>query len=304
MKIVRDEKGRFAKGTIPPTLSKESRKKQVESHSKWYTNPDNAEKVERFKKNVGIATRKHLDELKKQGKYDEYIKQLSEKVSKAKKGTPFTEEHKAAIKKGHFSKKPNRDEVLEKISISLKKGYDSGEIQHWSEGLTKETDERLRNSKASQPHSKEWNENVSIGLNNSKKWKEYIKSEKHKEDCSKGGVAAIKSLQLRPNKPEQKFIDLCKKYNLPYRYVGDGQFWLGYPPRNPDFLNVNGEKTVVEIHGVYWHLLKPQKKDPDLTRKIVEFEEQSHYSKYGFKSVVIWDDELDNTSLVLDKLRG
>ena len=39
-------------------------------------------------------------------------------------------------------------------------------------------------------------------------------------------------------------IDLINKYNLPYKYTGNGKFILG--GKNPDFVNVNGEKICEE----------------------------------------------------------
>lgn len=51
--------------------------------------------------------------------------------------------------------------------------------------------------------------------------------------------------------PEKRFIELCRKYHLPFRYVGDGSRWIG--SYNPDFVEENGRKLVVEIFGEYWH---------------------------------------------------
>jgi len=99
---------------------------------------------------------------------------------------------------------------------------------------------------------------------------------------------------------EQRFINLCKKYNLPYKYVGDGSFWV--KNRNPDFINTNGEKKIVNINGIYWHLWKHQKENPSLTKKDVEIKEMAHYEPYGFKSIIIWEDEMDNDKIILKKL--
>jgi hypothetical protein len=52
--------------------------------------------------------------------------------------------------------------------------------------------------------------------------------------------AILKVLFKRPTSYEQKIIDLCKKYNLPFKYVGDGSIIIGYV--NPDFIEVNGRK--------------------------------------------------------------
>lgn len=92
----------------------------------------------------------------------------------------------------------------------------------------------------------------------------------------------------RPTNPERKVIRICLSHNLPYKYVGDGQVWLGN--RNPDFINVNGEKQVIEVFGTYFHHLF------DGANRI------EHYRKYGFSCLIIWGDELSNMQRVTKKL--
>jgi len=61
----------------------------------------------------------------------------------------------------------------------------------------------------------------------------------------------MKRFYIRPTKLEKIFMKLCRKNNLPFRYVGDGSFWIGNA--NPDFVDSNGKKICVEIFGEYWH---------------------------------------------------
>lgn len=56
----------------------------------------------------------------------------------------------------------------------------------------------------------------------------------------------FKVLRKRPTGLERKMIWIIQKYNLPYRYVGDGSFLIGY--KNPDFINTNGEKIAIEVY--------------------------------------------------------
>lgn len=51
----------------------------------------------------------------------------------------------------------------------------------------------------------------------------------------------------RPNYLEQKMINIIEKLNLPYKYVGDGNFFI--ENKNPDFINVNGEKIAFEVYA-------------------------------------------------------
>jgi len=92
-----------------------------------------------------------------------------------------------------------------------------------------------------------------------------------------------------PNKVEQVIIDLISANNLPFRYSGNGDVWLGN--RNPDFINVNGKKQVIELFGTYWHPVF------DVANRT------EHYKQYGFDCLVIWEDELKTPDKVIAKLK-
>ena len=101
----------------------------------------------------------------------------------------------------------------------------------------------------------------------------------------------------KPNRPEKKLIKLFKLNNLPYKYVGNGQVIIGN--KNPDFINCNGQKKIIEMFGDYWHSEKNKK----LNWKITEFGTKAIYSQYGFKTLVIWQSELDNLDSVLERVK-
>lgn len=86
---------------------------------------------------------------------------------------------------------------------------------------------------------------------------------------------------------EVKFEEICKKYNLPFIYVGDGSFWI--EDLNPDFIDCNGKKVVIDIFGDYWHspLLNPRIKS---NRTFYGREEV--LKKYGWKLIVLWESDL------------
>ena len=76
--------------------------------------------------------------------------------------------------------------------------------------------------------------------------------------------------KIRKGKPtdiERRFISICEKFNLPYKYVGDGKFWVSN--MNPDFLNTNNKKIVVEILGEYWHNPKEFEKRKNSSKSMV-----------------------------------
>ena len=86
--------------------------------------------------------------------------------------------------------------------------------------------------------------------------------------------------QGRPTSPERKLMEIVEKYNLPYQYVGDGSFWVGRPPMNPDFIDTLGKRVVIEVLGDYWHTQE-------------EFENRRKmWEKRGYKCIGIWEHEL------------
>jgi len=101
-----------------------------------------------------------------------------------------------------------------------------------------------------------------------------------------------------PSEAELKFEEMCKKYNLPFKYVGDGSFWI--ENLNPDFIDCNGSKTAVEIFGDYWH--DPSKRP--IREQYTEEGRKKVFEEYGWKCIVIWEHELEDENTVLQKIRG
>lgn len=109
-----------------------------------------------------------------------------------------------------------------------------------------------------------------------------------------GKLKLLKRLNVKskkPNKLEGKVLGIIEQNNLPYTYVGNFKFILG--GRCPDFLNINGDKKVIEVFGEYWHnpLLNPRvniSKNYNNTLK--------HYEKYGFDCLILWDYQINKMS--------
>jgi len=86
----------------------------------------------------------------------------------------------------------------------------------------------------------------------------------------------------RPNETELKMQTvLDKHFPSEWKYVGDYQVWIG--GRNPDFINVNGKKQVIEVFGVYWHDSELFPNRPSAVELI------AHYKNYGFDCLVLWE---------------
>lgn len=102
--------------------------------------------------------------------------------------------------------------------------------------------------------------------------------------------AILKGLMKRPTSYEKIIINLITKYNLPYKYVGDGSFLIGY--KNPDFVNVNGEKICIEVYNNYHH-----PKDYEEIRG-------EYFKKYGWRTIFINEDEINNQDIILEELNN
>ncbi len=108
---------------------------------------------------------------------------------------------------------------------------------------------------------------------------------------------AVKGAMKRPTKPEQRIIDIIDKYQLPYKYTGNGSFIIA--GLNPDFVNCNGAKIALEVFGDYWHI-KNAKKRPSYT----ELGRKAIFSQYGWDLIVLWQSEMDKLTdkQIVDRL--
>ena len=105
----------------------------------------------------------------------------------------------------------------------------------------------------------------------------------------------ISSLIKKPNNQEKILIDLINKNNLPYDYVGDGKYIIG--SKNPDFIHKK-ENKIIELFGKYWHTKRARVYEETEDGRI-EF-----FKKYNYQTLIIWEDELKNPDLVLEKIKS
>jgi len=118
-------------------------------------------------------------------------------------------------------------------------------------------------------------------------WKDPIYREKQIK-------ASFKGLDVKPNKSEKQLNRLLQE-SLPkeYKFVGDGQIFInGFVP---DFININGQKKLIEFFGSFWH----SKKWIGRTKKQEEQRRIKHFAKYGYQTLIVWEHELND----LDKIR-
>ena len=97
----------------------------------------------------------------------------------------------------------------------------------------------------------------------------------------------VRSQNRRPTKLEQRVMSIIDTNNLPFRYVGNGKFWIA--GKNPDFVHLQ-ENLLIEVFGNYWHEVEDETKL------------KQHYGKHGYDLIVIWENELSNEENVSKKL--
>ncbi len=106
------------------------------------------------------------------------------------------------------------------------------------------------------------------------------------------------ALQHRPNKPEQKMIDLIQQNNLPFIYNGITKKEIGR--KAPDFIH-NTKPILLEVFGRAFHDPKIAFVD-NLTYDKTEQGAKEYYQQQGYYCIIIWEEELKESNIVLDKI--
>lgn len=126
-------------------------------------------------------------------------------------------------------------------------------------------------------------------LNIKRKTKEFWNNPENKRNRIK---LIFKAFKLKQNKTE-KILQLLLNKIFPrkYKFVGDGKLIIDH--FCPDFIDTKNNK-IIELFGKYWHTKKGAKiKDK---KRIVT------YSSHGYKTLIIWDYELNDLKKLENKL--
>jgi len=162
--------------------------------------------------------------------------------------------------------------------------YQSGEGHPmWGKKHSKETRMKLSESHKGNVLSEENKKNISKA--NKKMWANL--SEEKKDEWIKNNRA---SQRCSPTKPEKQIFKLLNRlYPNEWKFVGDGEVIIA--GKNPDFININGQKKIVECWGNYWH----RGENPQDRINV--------FKPYGFDTLVIWESELKDTKLVAERIQ-
>ena len=169
---------------------------------------------------------------------------------------------------------------------------------------TKDTIQKISKSKTGTHYSEKARKNHKGMLNKhhteetkrekSKTQKQLWQNPEYKEKQLK---AMFKSLDIKPNKPEQLLNSILQQlFPNQYKYVGDGQKVIA--GKCPDFINESKHK-IIELFGDYWH-------SEEFTGRNKIDEEQmkiGHFSKHGgYQTLIIWEHELNDLNKLKIKL--
>lgn len=189
-----------------------------------------------------------------------------------------------------------------KSSETLKKLYKEGKLVPWNKGkkgvmpipwakgLNKKKSEKIR-IMATKVSEKNKGKHYSPQTEFQKgyKWSKELEERRIRN--------MLKGLFKRPTSLEQKFIAFFNENNLPFTYCGNGSLLIGY--KNPDFVESNGRKLCIEVANKAIRRIFDKLNQEEYEEKRIE-----HFAKYGWKCLVLWEDELKNKQKILEKIRG
>ena len=278
-----------------------------------------------------IPIRSRSESLKGERSYmygKHHSEERRKKISEKQKGRTISEETRQKIslaKKQWWSNPLVRQNMLKifrsenyraQMSDIMKKRAQNGEWgKKLSEALkTHWRDNEKRKKQHAEFHRKRWANpktreklvNSMILAQNKPEVKEKISKASRKrwanpEYKSRVVKKIIKGSHKKPNNPEKRIIEITKRHSLPFKYVGDGAVII--KGHNPDFISTDGSKKIIEVFGRVYH-------DPEHTfLKTIPLERQEDgrkkmFSEAGYKTLILWDDELDNEELLVERIGG
>ena len=207
-----------------------------------------------------------------------------------RKGQVMSEVQKRKIRETEVAtkierKKQNPNRYSFKKSDAQKEKIREANIKTWQNPELRERSSNVRKKQG----------NFREGTKHSDSTKEKMRIRGKERWCNPAYIQKIKiGMDMKPTKPERTLIELLNKWypNL-WKYVGDWSFWI--ENRNPDFVNVNGKKLIIEFDGEYWHGLQ----------KMIEKDKlrNATYERYGYKMLSINYADLKDIVMLKKKIQ-
>lgn len=203
---------------------------------------------------------------------------LREKVSAAHRGKKLSLAHRTKISIAHKGIKPN-----EETRIKIGKA---------NKGKTRTLESKARISTGIRKYYESPEARIKRGTVSKRVWQNMT------QECRDKIIQARRlNAQITPNKAEVNLLNLLETYYpSEWRYVGDGQIIIG--GKNPDFINVNGRKLIIELYGDYWH---NEKRTGRTKEEEIKYRENI-YSQYGYRTLIVWEEELEYPEKILERI--
>ena len=236
-------------------------------------------------------------------------KQRREKISIGVKKSYQNNPNLRAIRSKQFKELWNRPEyaklkkeIAAKQMDKLKKEYsDRMKGKTWEQLFGVECAKKIRESRKTVEYSKKMSEimkskNMKLSDETKKKISESVKllwkDKKYRTKVIKAHKKQWEDPEYRkkvlhrrtPSHYEQRIINMIDKNNLSYKFVGNGEIWMGRC--NPDFINSNGKKALIEVYGTH------QKRSNFGSIKKYEQTRTKNFKKYGFKVIFLNENDL------------
>lgn len=103
-----------------------------------------------------------------------------------------------------------------------------------------------------------------------------------------------------PNEYERRLTEILNEmFPGEYKFVGDWSFIVNR--KNPDFVNVNGQKKIIEVFGEIYH--DPASSPWEVSEDRTESGRKRLFREYGYKTLVVWCKEFSDEQKLRASLR-
>ena len=224
---------------------------------------------------LSAETRQKLSYINTGRKHEPQSESAKEAIRQARLGSKASPETKEKLRLSHLGKKPS-EKAVQLATDRLNAMWRNSEYRnrilttlHSPENKDKAIQAIIK-SRTGVPRSKSTRDKISASLMGHpfseatrKKWM----------------ISMQKALHMQPNQSEQRLYALLDElYPDQWAFVGDWSMVIA--GKNPDFVNVNGRKLIIELFGDYWH--KGQNPQDRINT----------FAVFGFHTLVIWESEL------------
>lgn len=278
-----ESRKKVSESRIGKPLSEETKKKMSVSHTGIKGTPHTEESKRKLSEILTGRTKKEY----------EYLKIHSEKM----RGR--TKENHDGVRRGAEKKRgktKENDEGVRRRVETRKQNYKKENHPFYGKKFTDEHRKKIsdhhadfRGEKSSRYGKSSWKKGLTKEKENDERVKKHADTMKQKWQDLAYVKRMLKSLSIKPNKPE-KIINSLLQQLLPNEYALNVTGHIVIDGKIPDFVNINGQKKLIEFNGDHWH-------NETETKKRIEL-----FKTYGWSTLVIWEHEMNNMVDVTNKI--